>query len=208
MPAASVAGFLSLMWEFFDQKVCLTADAGEWQKAVDEFARVGLSVHKFDAMPDIGPHQSFNRSTRQILIQFFESDGDSLLFLEDDCWFQDLSQLQHALAELPADWDIVYLGANIQDEKPERVSDYVYRIRAAWTTHCIGYRRKVIPFILENQPGFSEQMYDNWLSSQLPNLHAYVINPMVAWQRPRVSKIWNNMADYSEHFERSQKLLA
>jgi hypothetical protein len=111
------------------------------------------------------------------------------------------------MSELPADWDIVYLGANIQDENPVRISEHVFRIRSAWTTHCIGYRRKAIPYILENQPGFSEQMYDNWLSGQLPNLNAYVINPMIAWQRPRMSKIWGTMSDYSEHFERSQKLL-
>ena len=195
------------MWDFFDQKVCLTADSGEWEKAVAEFARVGLSAQKFDALPDIGPHQSFNRSTRQILIQFFESDSESLLFLEDDCLFKDIVHLDKAMSELPADWDIVYLGANIQDENPVRISEHVFRIRSAWTTHCIGYRRKAIPYILENQPGFSEQMYDNWLSGQLPNLNAYVINPMIAWQRPRMSKIWGTMSDYSEHFERSQKLL-
>jgi hypothetical protein len=195
------------MFEFFDRKVCLTADATEWQKAEAEFARVGLTgVQKFDAIPDIGPHQSFNRSTRQILIEFFESSNERLLFLEDDCVFNQHDHLEQALEELPADWDIIYFGCNIQDENPAKITSRLYRIQGAFTTHCIGYNKKCIPFILENQPGFSEQMYDNWLAGQ--KLNAYVINPMIAWQRPRHSKIWGHSVDYTEHFKTSQKKLA
>lgn len=194
------------MWDLFDRKVCLTADAGEWGKADVEFKRIGLTdVQRFNAIQHIGPHQSFNCSTRQILIEFFESSNERLLFLEDDCVFKDISHVDQAIKELPADWDIVYFGCNIQDEKPVKVTDRLYRIQGAFTTHCIGYNKKSIPFILENQPGFSEQMYDNWLSGQL--LNAYVINPMVAWQRPRHSKIWGHAVDYNEHFIESQKKL-
>lgn len=197
------------MFEFFDRKVCLTADATEWQKAATEFNRVGLSdVQKFEALPDIGAHQSFNRSTRRILIEFFESDAQRLLFLEDDCVFNKYDHLQAALKQLPADWDIIYFGCNIQDEKPVKISDQLYKVQGAFTTHCIGYNKKCIPFILENQPGFSEQMYDNWLSGNLSKLNAYVINPMIAWQRPRHSKIWGHSVDYTEHFKESQRKLA
>src|SRR5687768_11652849 len=112
------------MFDFFDRKVCLTADAGEWQKAEAEFARIMLTgVKKFEAVPDIGPHQSFNASTRQILIEFFESSNERLLFLEDDCVFKDYSHVDQALKELPADWDIVYFGCNIQDETPVKTTD-------------------------------------------------------------------------------------
>jgi hypothetical protein len=194
------------MWDLFDRKVCLTADAGEWVKADAEFNRIRLTdVQRFNAIPHIGPHQSFNCSTRQILIEFFESSNERLLFLEDDCVFKVLTHVDQSLTELPADWDIVYFGCNIQDEKPVKVTDRLYRIQGAYTTHCIGYNKKCIPFILENQPGFSEQMYDNWLSGQ--QLNAYVINPMVAWQRPRHSKIWGHAVDYNEHFIASQKKL-
>jgi hypothetical protein len=71
----------------------------------------------------------------------------------------------------------------------------------------VNTNKKCIPFILENQPGFSEQMFDNWLSANLNRLNAYVINPMVAWQRPRHSKIWGHMVDYDEHFIASQNKL-
>lgn len=196
-------------WDFFDSVVCLTNNEEEWATGLREFVRVGLGerVRKFQALPDVGPHQSFNRSERRILIDFLASGSSTLLHLEDDCVFQSLDHLPAALSQLPEDWDVLYLGANIIDETPERFSRNLYRVRNAWTTHGIAYNRKVIPFILENQPGFSERMYDNWLGSELGNLKAFVVNPMAAWQRPRFSSIWQRDTDYDDVFSLSQAKL-
>jgi hypothetical protein len=199
------------MWNFFDRKVCLTADEGEWQKAGEEFKRVGLDVIKFNALPDIGPHQSFNRSTRQILIDFWESRSQRLLFLEEDVEFVGLQHLDKALAELPEDFDICYLGGNVSEEnfhKPEKYSGHLCRVFHCWTTHAVCYNRKVVQWILENQPGFSERMYDNFLSDHLSEMNAFIVNPMVAVQRSRVSSIWGTFCDYTEKFEQSNKRLA
>ncbi|HEU5290951.1 MAG TPA: hypothetical protein VFU05_09935 [Cyclobacteriaceae bacterium] len=200
------------MWNFFDRKVCLTADEKEWGKAVKEFQRVGLNdVQKFNALPHIGPHQSFNASTRQILIDFCESGSQRLLFLEEDCEFVSLSHLTKALQELPADWDIFYLGGNISEEsfrKPEKYGAHLCRVFNCWTTHAVGYSRKVIETILEQQPGFSEQMYDTYLSTRLHEFNTYIVNPMVAVQRSRVSSIWGTFCDYKEKFEASNKAMA
>lgn len=194
-------------FSFFDRKVCLTADGREWQQGLMEFKRVGLNdVKRFDAILDIGPHQSFSRSVRWILNEFYESGLETLLHLEDDVAFRQLDHLSDALSELPADWDIVYLGANIQSDV-YRVSEHLCRVSNAWTTHAIGYKRKVIPFLLENQPGFSENMYDNFLGSVLSQLNAYVVAPMVAYQRPRHSLIWGRFDDYTPVFEASDAKL-
>lgn len=198
-------------WDFFDRRMCLTLGP-DWPIACEEFERVGLeNVWRFDALPDIGPHQSFNRSTRQILSDFLVSGADTLLFLEDDVVFSDLTHCEQALSQLP-DWDIVYLGANLVcwnngEPKPERYSEHLFRVRAAWTTHAIGYNKRVVPFLLGNQPGFSEIMFDNWLSGQLANLKAYCVAPMVAYQRPHFSSIWNRWDDYSPIFEESEARL-
>lgn len=177
-----------------------------------EFGRVGLNdVIKFQAIPDIGPHQSFNRSTRQILIDFCESGSQRLLFTEEDAEFVNYSHLQKALSELPEHWDIVYLGGNISEEsfrKPEKYSDHLCRVFNCWTTHAVGYNRKVVEDILQYQPGFSEKMYDNYLSDRLHEFQAYIVNPMVAVQRSRVSSIWGTYCDYTEKFAKSNKTMA
>jgi hypothetical protein len=57
------------------------------------------------------------------------------------------------------------------------------------------------------QPNFSEQMFDQYLSSQLHEFNAYCVAPMVAYQRPRVSSIWNRHDDYTPIFEASEARL-
>lgn len=200
-------------WDFFERKVCLTTIDDRWNDALQEFHRIGLQVDKFQSLPDnYGPHQSFSKSVRQILIDFQESDSTTLLHLEDDVVFKDLSHLDVALTELPEDWDIVYLGANLicwgnGEVWPARHSQHLFKISAAWTTHAVGYNKKCVPYLLLHQPGFCHIMFDNWLSTQLPSLNAYVVAPMVAYQKPHHSSIWGRFDDYTSIFEESEQRL-
>jgi len=200
-------------WSFFDRRICLTTLAEEWAIGSQEFARVGLEVERFQSIPDIGPHQSFSKSEREILCQFWlEEKPQTLLHVEDDCVFRDLSYLEQALGELPPEWDIVYLGANLicwnnGEPQPERYSEHLFRVKAAWTTHAVGYNRKCIYEILAKQPALSEQMFDQYLSGRLAELNAFVVAPMVAYQRPRFSSIWNRADDYTPIFEASDARL-
>jgi hypothetical protein len=194
-------------WAFFDRITCLTLGGDEWTLAEAEFNAVGLKTKPFQAIPSIGPHQSFNLSTYAILQEFYDSKDQTLLFLEDDCDFRNLHLMPQVMRELPKDFDIFYLGANIRDEKPERISQHIYRVRDCWTTHAVVYRKPIVKYILDNHPGESEQMYDTWLATQLSNWKAYVCKPFLAYQRPRKSAIWNEVVNYEEIFKNSQMKL-
>lgn len=203
-----------LDWSFFQRRICLTTLPSEWATGAQEFARVGLEVERFQSLPDIGPHQSFSKSCREVLVQFYLSDAQTLLHLEDDCQFRGLDHLGQALGELPDDWDILYLGANLicwnnGEPQPERFSEHLFRVKAAWTTHAVGYNRKCAHELLTRQPNFSTQMWDQYLSARLPEFKAYVVAPMVAYQRPRVSSIWQKgvVDDYTPIFEASEARL-
>lgn len=205
-------------WSFFQRVVCLTNNEAEFALAQQEFQRVGLIslgrvVERFQAVKEIGPHQSFSHSERHILLDFLHSDDNTLLHLEDDVIFRDLNHLPQALSELPDDWDILYLGANLllwnngSEPQPERVSEHLFRVRGAWTTHAVAYNKKCVRMILEKQPEFSVQMFDNYLSDRLPELNAFIVAPMVAYQRPRKSSIWDRDDDYTPIFEESDRKL-
>ena len=200
-------------WAFFDRKICLSLIEAEWAKGQAEFERVGLhGVERFQAVKEIGPHQSFSHSEREILIDFYHSPAQRLLHLEDDCQFRDLEHLGVALAELPRTWDILYLGANLVcwnngEPQPERVSEHLFRVKAAWTTHAIAYNKKCVFELLAKQPEFSVQMFDQYLSSRLHELQSFCVAPMVAYQRPRVSSIWDRWDDYTPIFEASDARL-
>lgn len=199
-------------WSFFQRRICLTNDEAEWAIAQQEFTRVGLEVERYQAVKEIGPHQSFSHSERNILLDFLHSDADTLLHLEDDVVFRDLGHLEQALSELPEDWDIVYLGANLVlwnngEPWPIYYTPRLFKVMCAWTTHAIAYRKKCVRTLLEKQPEFSVQMWDNYLSNRLPELNAFIVAPMVAYQRPRFSSIWGRVDDYTPIFEASDARL-
>jgi hypothetical protein len=202
-------------WSFFQRRIMLTANPAEYALGQAECARVGLTVEPYHAVREIGPHQSFSHSERNILLDFlFDRDTNRLLHLEDDVTFRNLDHLPQAINELPDDWDILYLGANLicwnnGEPEPECFSDHLWRVYAAWTTHAVAYNKKCVRRILEGQPSFDSTMFDNWLSTRLPELNAYCIAPMVAYQRPRFSSIWQreHVDDYTEVFELSDARL-
>jgi hypothetical protein len=201
------------MLEYFDLKICLNHPTAteRWGSCLQEFKRISLpGVVRFEALPDIGPHQSFNRSVRTILQYFARSPYKRLLFLEDDVAFVRPETADEAIRELPEDWDILYLGANVlhpTGAKPEAYSPHLCRVHEAWTTHAIAFNKKCVNFILENQPGLSEAMFDNWLSGNLSRFNSYIVSPMAAYQRPGHSLIWNSTTNYETIFTGSDIIL-
>lgn len=201
------------MLAYFDLKICLNhPNAKErWGSCLQEFRRINLhGVARFEALPDIGPHQSFNKSVRAILQYFARSPYERLLFLEDDVTFVRPELADEAVKELPEDWDILYFGANIMHPtgpKPTPYSPHLCRVYDAWTTHAIAFNKKCVTFILENQPGISEAMFDNWLSGNLTRFNSYIVSPMVAYQRPGQSLIWNTTTNYETIFTGSDIIL-
>lgn len=151
-----------------------------------------------------------------MLKRFLETEGKTLLTFEDDVIFQDLQHFEAACSELPAEWDMVYLGANITDMvfgikeyPPVRYSEHLYQVKRAWTTHAVGYSRKMADIIVRHYPVQEFNMFDNWLNENiLPHYKCFLINPMVAWQRPGISDLWGGVdTDYTGAFEWGNKFM-
>lgn len=192
-------------FSFWPLRMCLTMGGAEWAICQTELAKAVCHVERFDSLPDIGPHQSFNKSFRAMLQKFYDSGLHSCLILEDDVEFRHLDQLWPALQELPADWDVFYLGGNIRSDA-WRVTDRIYRVTDVWTTHAVAFCRPVVKHILDNQPDFSAEMIDNWIGREvLPKYNVYICKPFCAIQRPRRSAIWSTYTDYRQIFIDSEK---
>lgn len=202
------------MWyNFFDKVYCLSQPdrPEERQLAALEFSRIGFHVNFFDSLTDEQPLRSFCRSQHAMLKQSLEDGNSSSLHLEDDCIFKDMTWLMHSLTELPADWDVVYLGANLFGDgfqgHMHKYSKHLYKINLAWTSHAIGYSRKMIEWLVNNYDPMSGAMFDNYLSNRLHLFQSFVVNPMVAWQRPRKSDLWGKEVDYTGCFIEGNKLM-
>jgi len=186
----------------FDKIICLNQKSrpDRWKQAQSEFKRVGISADRFEAIEDSTPWKSFCMSQHAIIRQIAMYGYDSTLVLEDDVQFHRFKSLQFYMSQLPDDWDLFYLGANVREENPEKVSTNIRRLRNAWTTHAIAYKLKAAKHIAQ-QYHPDNGMYDDWLAREiLPVMNCYICAPMVAYQRPVYSDLWGTDADYTGAF--------
>lgn len=169
--------------------------------ALRHLERHGFTPEVVYAIEDNDPKISFNKSMRHIM----QTTNEDLLLFEDDVILQDNAHLQKAFSQLPNDWEICYLGANLIDPV-ERFSDNLFRTFGAWTTHAVYYKNpQEIGRLYTN----TEHMFDDWLKQNIcANGKAYVVSPMIAWQSVHKSDLWGHVADYTNIFNLSaQKLI-
>ena len=151
------------------------------------------------ALPHIGPHQSFNMSFVAVLGEFWNSNDDTLLFLEDDAIISDWDRYYDALKELPSDWGMLYLGANVRENGSSPYSKNLVRLHKAWTTHAVLINRPVAEYILKFYNDFSETMADTWIADNvMDKFKCFMVSPIIATQRAGFSDIWGHEVDYSD----------
>lgn len=152
------------------------------------------------AIEDDNPKVSFNKSMKHIM----ETSTDKLLLFEDDVDIRYFSHFDKAIEQLPDDWEMCYLGANLV-APIERYSDNLFKTFGAWTTHAVMYNN---PKELTKDYTDFNYMFDDWLKTNIhPRGNSYVISPMIAWQRPSESDLWNHFADYTRIFDDSANKL-
>lgn len=204
-------------------KLCLTLPerTDRQELARGEFRVQGMNVDFFDAIYDSDRLQSFNRSYYRMVItalntiEHFEADSGKpiyishALFFEDDVVFGNCSHLPYAFEQLPADWDVLYLGANVTNGPLLKYSKYLCVPSAAWTTHAIAMSHRVMQYIIDKFDPLSGRMFDDWLSTDvLPHFNCFIVNPMCCTQRPGRSDLWNCNTDYTDCFEKGNKMMA
>jgi hypothetical protein len=154
----------------------------------------------FYAIEDDIPKISFNKSMKHLM----DSCDETLLLFEDDVELKSINHFEEAISQLPSDWELCYLGANLVDGV-ERYSNNLFKTFGAWTTHAVMYNN---PKKLCEQYSDYDIMFDDWLRTNIhPNGKSFIISPMIAWQKPSQSDLWNHYADYNDIFNGSANKL-
>ena len=207
------------MWsKFFEiaKVINLSERTDRKQEYEREFARIGINAERFEAYTGDNRHLAFNKSQYYCLKECVEKGYNKILILEDDVEFKNCDHLPQAFNELPEDWDILYLGANINGTHLERYSTHLFKLRNSFTTHAVAYSNKMAKWIIENFPFYTDEyekegliIYDEWLRVNVQEqFKCFLVFPMVAWQRRSFSDIWQNDADYTRCFDDGNKLLS
>jgi hypothetical protein len=141
------------------------------------------------------------------VMKFF-GNGINMIFEEDAEFINNWDYLAQAITQLPADWHCLYLGAMLH-KTITRFSKNLFRLEHGWCTHAVLHNGKTIASeILKKSP---EQIHKEWNNIDTyfvyeiqPKFNCFLIDPMIALQRPCHSDIINQHRDYSflENFKK------
>jgi hypothetical protein len=122
--------------------------------------------------------------------------------MEDDCLFlKDWAFISSVMEQLPTDWDLLYLGATL-NQPLQKYSDNLYVIKNGWTTHAILYNgRKVPDYILSMEKHIRK--IDVFLAKEIQDkFKCFITYPLTATQKPSYSNVINRDQDYAVIKER------
>ena len=191
--------------QFFDILVCLTQEKRYDRHTMlsHEVAKHKLDIKHFYSIPDKDPKVSFCKSQIEMLKWFLETGKETVLCLEDDVKFVNLDIFQQVTQQLPKDWNILYLGANVRPYpefiEPSYFSENLRVLKSAFCTHAVAYKRELVQEIVDTYEYIEGEMFDSWLDRVILKKHtAYITYPMLAHQKPVNSTLWNRFVDYTD----------
>ena len=175
-----------------------------WKVTETELKNFGFQqIQRFSAIP--GGESGCAKSHYECL----RGDGNLFLF-EDDVIFEPdaMEILLKAVEQLPDDFDLFYLGANVK-EPAIYYSENLYQItRGTHCTHAILYSdkgRKLMRSLWRPDNATYRQI-DHWMYMiGQAALKCYVCYPLIAFQRPDYSDIRMQWFDYREEMLENQK---
>lgn len=204
----------------------IDSDTESWRLAQEEFTRVGLNVERVSAVVEDNRPLAFNKSVYKAMkIAHLVEDGypitatgwknvyDDLLLFEDDVMFDvddfmSRTYIELMIGQAPSDYLTLHLGCNIIGvdttvwQMPTPYNEHLARLPNCWQSHATLYSAECVKFILDNfNPNVLDEnnmIFDEWLRvNVLSQGRSYVMNPMICYQRPRRSAIWNCDSDYT-----------
>lgn len=169
-----------------------------WERCKEIFQSIGVTnVTHYETVINYNDvHRNYMKDfTRMLRDQRWS--GDNLVFFEDDFELVDGWEevLRKAWADLPKDYDMLYLGANLT-MSPVTVTNNLMRVRGAWLMHATILSRKFIDFILKAYDYNRIWIIDEWYRQIANDRKFYMTYPMISYQRPGWSDAVGAYTDY------------
>jgi GR25 family glycosyltransferase involved in LPS biosynthesis len=212
---------------FFDRIYCINLEERKdrWQLCEGKFEEYGIiNYTRFEGIKVKGDLTSkklgqigCTASIYYVIKDAFENNYDNILILEDDFKFivpkeELIESLEKAFEEMPEDWDMFYLGANVTNQilnNPiEKYSENLLKLNSAYTTHSIVLSKNSFSKILDFYGPDSD-----WVHNTMKNYESIdvffakdfqVSNKCFIWkellclQEPDFSSIENSFHNYTD----------
>lgn len=191
----------------FPLKICINLDRRpeRWQRMQRAFAKQELrDVRRVSAVdghatplpPDwIHTPGAYGclRSHLQVVREARAAGASSVLIFEDDAVFDPQFKEKFAafIRELPADWDMLFLGALHKDE-PTRISEHIARITKANSTFAYAIRNTVFDAFIELNSK-AEHVLDMNSYHLQERFNCYCFMPNLVWVESEYSDVQNRL---------------
>lgn len=223
---------------FFEKIYCINLEErlDRWEKCLEIFKQ--YEIKNFERVNGIKiPEDCFSyideKSKSQlgcalsfytIIKNAYNNQFSNILIFEDDFYFIHSKEkteevLSNSIENLPEEWDVFYLGANIMYDycaNPVSLfSKYLFKINSAYCLHSIAFSRKGISAFIKKFPDefiFVSSILDFYKAIDvfmakefcMDNL-CFICDEMLCSQIPGFSSIENCMTDYSDLIVRHEK---
>ncbi len=199
--------------------ICINidSDTNAWDLSCRQFEKFNIDVERMSAVVEDNRPLAFNKSVYKAMKL---AEGGSLMLFEDDVMFDDGVQAwQLPWTDLPDDFMTLHLGCNLIGsdltnwKMPEAFTPRLARLYNCWQSHATVYSAECVQWILNNMRtdvlDADNNIFDDWLRRKVLSMgRSYVLRPMIAYQRPRHSAIWNVHADATGCHHQGNKILA
>ena len=170
----------------------------KWKASINELSphfnieRVSAIKHEWGWL---GLWQTFKKI-------FQECQGDVLIFEDDATYRGSYPDLINCVNDLPANWDMLMLGANIKDSRLDRISKRLVRTYGSWTTHGILYSYSFAKEMAELD--LTIPIDEHFRTIVHPKGNSYICVPFLSYQRPSQSDIENCYQNFTGIFKESE----
>lgn len=194
----------------FPLKVCINLDRRpeRWQRMQRAFTAHGIeSVRRFSAIDGNEtvrpPHWTHTpgaygclESHLRVVREAHDAGVSSVLIFEDDVVFDPQFKEKFAtfIQELPADWDMLFLGALHKDE-PVKVSEHIGRITKANSTFVYAIRNTVFDAFIDLNSR-AEHVLDMNSYVLQERFNCYCFMPNLVWVESEYSDVQNRLENH------------
>lgn len=134
-----------------------------------------------------------------ILKDAIDKDYECILILEDDAEFSDTLHysFSQAVAELPENWDMFYLGSQNFIDLPKPYSTLLGKTCNTLGLHAIGINKTAYQELLDSID-FKFPIDVNYMK-KANSMNSFVALEQIVWQRPSYSDLLNIFVSYGRH---------
>jgi hypothetical protein len=197
------------MLNCFDKIYCINLNkrTDRWNNAKEQFIKFNLlkNVYRFPAIEKTDGRVGCINSHIEILKDAKLNNYKNILVFEDDFLILNenfIQILNDSYSQLPNDWNLLYLGANVQLNLP-KYSENLILLTHGYATHAIAYNYNIYDFIISKYDNCEQitdinDCLDVWYSRYIQSKgKSFLIKPLLVTQMNSYSDIQNRDVDYT-----------